>query len=95
MQAGPQISINVGQVLEWLKFAGYLTGVVTVTWKLSKFVNVTTAELTSFAADIRSFIHESREHMKKMGDLADVVVGNHLNHIEKSLEKIEKRFPGE
>lgn len=83
-----QISINLGQVMEWLKFAGYLVGVVTVTWRLSSFATSALNDARSFAADIRVFMEETRTHMKDVSRLGQLVVNNHLTHIEHSLEKL-------
>lgn len=83
-----QISVNLGQIMEWLKFAGYLVGVVTVTWRLSSFATSALNDARSFAADIRIFMEETRTHMKDVSRLGELVVSNHLTHIEHSLQKL-------
>jgi guanylate kinase len=92
MQVPPTFTIDFKTALEYLKFAGYLATVVTATWKMSRFATGMLGEAKAFGADVKAFMHEVRDHMGEMQELANTVVNNHLHHIQESMEDIQKQM---
>jgi len=74
-----QQAVTITQVLGWARDLGFLGALIIIAWNArGKWDGA------------KSFIAETRAFMKTMTNHADTLVTNHLEHLQKSGERIEK-----
>jgi hypothetical protein len=83
--------INIEKLILYSRLTGLVIAPLAIVWKASRSFTLAWEEATTFMHDIRQFMTESRVYMKDTSTLIQEGVGNHLTHIEKSLETIAEQ----
>lgn len=85
-------SVDVNQILAWVKIGGYAVTAVVFAWKVPLFCNRVYLHISNFFRDLKVFMQESRAHNTTMEEVAHKAVYNHLHHIEEGIATLNKRF---
>lgn len=83
----PNATLTVGQAFSMLKDAAFFIGIPLVGWKARGLFQ----PLLDFFKDAKLFMTEIREHMSTMDSNMEILLNNHLIHIESDLKQLSGR----
>lgn len=75
--ASPQLAGDLTLVLGWVRELSIIGFIIGLSWKARGWYD-----------DAVTFFDRITEHMEKMEEFANVVVTNHLDHIEKDMKRL-------